>query len=335
MSRVLWVDDDSDRERDAANLSRYVNGLRVDWKHPALIERENFDLQPYNLALLDYVLNKQPNAREEKYPRTGLSLASAIRERRSDLPLFAFSGNAAELSSTFQAATAGFLFDGAFSLEELQDPSAGRRINGLADGYRLLATMGTSTNQVEDIARLLRAPSSAKPTLMELLQQDYLTSPDARIGPVRGLASWVRSVLLVTPGPLRDEVFTAASLGLTPIGFRRFASQFRSAQYSGVFAAASPGLWWSREVERVLMKGLPASASSSGVLSRIAVERLHPPPRFRVICPVCLEKFPDTVATTSSGGFPAAVHLRCSSHHPAKPERMYFDEPRLYAIPSR
>jgi hypothetical protein len=334
MIRILWVDDDEARREGSQTLGNPVTGLEVDFQRPEPVAKANFELRDYAIVLIDARLDELRGPDEaEKFDRKGFALAAQLHQRSPLTPMYGFSDQPLSLVEISRLDSSSAIFDRLLRLSDLFAPSASRELQADALDYTAMRTGLPGGPKLEEITRyvpFLRPPENEIPAVTKIITSDFLGGRFGRMESYLGFARWVRSVLLTVPGPVKATEYMAPLLGLTEKGFTKVREALAAAAYRGVFGTSSGELWWGTEVEHQIAERMTRRPAVPGVLSSMADVAFSLEASDRVNCVVCGLPYPELVATTEVERRPRAAHVRCSRHHPSLPDRLYFDEPRVY-----
>jgi hypothetical protein len=333
-ARVLWIDDNGDREQDAKNLRD--RGLRVEFRWQNLEALTPSELAGYDLLLVDYRFDSGPG---QGKPFRGPAVVGLLRSVDDDTPAYLVTSESAAGRAKFSGLT---WFEEYLSLDEIQDIRPARaRLKEDVAGYRAIRAVRRETSADRAIRRLLRVPESSQDQLLEAVPVSVkaaltrgvdasVASGAPEVSGRLGFARWVRRVLLEKPGPLLPALHAATRVGMKEQRFRRTRA-FTAATYRGIFAKSHEPRWWTAVLDDIVFSRQRQSGIAPGLPWEVGPRLFGVKARDRPSCIVCGDGGPETVARDADNGREAPVHQRHCSPDPERDFTPFFAEERVYS----
>jgi len=339
---VLWIDDNPEREEDAINTASAIEDLNVEFIRADQFVAEGSDLQNnfYNiiessnvpdLFIIDFRLDRKA---EGKIGRGGLSVASQIREKQPDVPIYGFSEDYEKPDQSVLRAHEHEYFDRVLTMPIIEGFGSEILYYDALDFYMIRK----AKSGFEGIIKLLKAPKSSHDFLLKVMPEIFCegvenveSGENPKSNPI-SFARWVQRELLAFPGPLYDELYTATHLGMTLKRFNKIAKEFGAAEYSGVFSRGlNEHRWWVLEINKVLFSNKKAKKFDDTAPWALAPKVYKIKERTK--CEVCKRENPETVGINiNNKEIRKPVHYSCSVPHPKMKRKMFYDEIRAYPI---
>ncbi len=334
-ARVLWIDDDPERQKDAENLSD--EELTVEFKCEGL----NFsapgalrEIARYDLLLVDYRLEKLP---DQTIRYMGPAVLGLLRSVDDDTPAYLVSAQGAADLAKFPGLSG---FEEFLKLAELQGVLRMReRLKDDVAGYRAIAAIRRRTNADAAILDLLRVPKASQPFLLEAVpssvKQALVRSPTADVAsgspelPGRlGFARWVRRTLLQKAGPLLPSLHAATRVGMKEPRFRETRA-FDAALYKGIFSKSHDRRWWAATIDGVVLERQRRLDLPPGLPWELGPKVFRLQKSDVAKCVVCGEAQPEIVARDTDTEREVPVHQRHSTPAPQRDFTPFFAEERV------
>jgi hypothetical protein len=342
---ICWIDDNVKHRFDAENLQgkMTLSGKKgkVLFYHPedfkSVVESE----KKVDLFLIDYYLNRSPNAKGRAYAGKGISFIGLLRENYPDTPIYTFTALPRDKTST----------DLTHILEkEAEARPDFARIQGSGHEFLYYDTLDygiirkTVPKGAAKLIDLLKPPPIEKEKIASLLPHILKTSEFMGVesqniaGRSLDYASWVRNVLLATPGFLYNKLYSATAVGMISDAFQERLTEFNSALYRGLFAQSlQETLWWkitlfesvNKKAQDRAEKEKPIEDRALSDVKRLATYAFELKEDEIATCSVCNKRYPDTVGTEVDNGEMVPVHYRCSNEDPAAVKTLFFDDLRI------
>lgn len=321
--RVLYFDDAvTDRETYSNRLSAYGRALDiVGMSPPGDLDLRKIicptDGSSPDLVLIDYDLTQRDRSTNTHVNYLGGTLASAIRDLNSSIPLVLLTKQSLIGGDPHRALQGFPTFDALMykgdvaaepedSIDRLLDLSEGYHALSFATSLRSLVTCLGCKSEFEQYSIAEAGPPSGTSAWTPAM-----------------LTKWLRDTLLEFPGVLYNEQFSSTLLGVSRDSFRSETIQefFEDARYEGPFSR-EPRWWKVRLIEkateflvdREVMGPIPrrfAAAWGSEVSPSVCIE--------------CQESAPETVCYVLN----QPVHYRCSIEYFADQRPAVMDRARV------
>jgi hypothetical protein len=316
--KIIWIDDNPDRESTAEDLgARFINVRGKDLG--PVVDSILKDHCP-DLFIIDHILDKAASETNAVF-RKGSTIAEAIKAEWPSCPVLGVTN--ADKVGGIDLRTRR-TYDILFGFHHFS--SYFDRIKGIAKGFASVERTGSDVNK---LIRLLRPPTDEVERLGDALSDDLKkVTQDASLA--SRMFRWV-SRLMDRPCFLLDELWSATLVGLNEQGFAKVAAKFDGAKYSGVFSRPDQSRWWSSRLSQIVYELSPPDVGEFTwhVGRRLpGIKKLH-----FSSCYYCDGKFgdyPETVAfldeTTDER---RAMHLRCTELHPRYQRELYFEDMRM------
>jgi len=340
-ARILWVDDaiaTGGGTTQTLTLMQKTDGIHATGCHPNAIDK--YLERTFDLFLVDYRLNKEPDADQEKYEHTGISVAGLIRDNFPDLPIYLTS---ALIDDEASHKVESELFDRVISHKTLTrlDGIIGVRDDAL--DYRRIRNAKGRTS-IKSIHSLLRTLNSANSEVERVLPESFRHGLGARqhertpalpttvsSGTIR-FGKWVTQLFLAHPGVLYDELYAATYLGMTSRHFLGpFAKTVLEYLYDGVFSKTHDARWWKSGLTDLVVANPKAKTHGALRFIELAPKVLNIPKAARSRCLVCKNPFPETVAyDRDNHDRRGPAHLSCSEPDPDRKPILYYEPYRRF-----
>lgn len=316
----LWIDDESNRLKDAQNLERLL-GVSVVFedvskKNITVELKRILDGNKPDLILMDHRLDKV----KSDVISTGSTVAEIIRERWPECPIICVTGIRLEDVDLHQKG----IYEDLYEIDKLSEhyPS----MLSIAQSFKILNTKWPKNFNA--MSKLIKAPDEDKDRLKsiapdELKEKKYTDKSYFII-----ISKWIRHTLMLKPGFLYDRLRTATLIGIKEKSLRKVEKLFKQAKYDGIFADDANERWWQTKIKEILYENFAKGddkfpwviARNLSILSK----------RDYSICSVCGKEFPETVGYTDEAARTLEpMHLRCSEPHPTFKKSLFFDEIRM------
>ena len=316
----LWIDDESERIRDARNLARSLN-IKVifeDVRNKELAEILQHILsgpEP-DLVLIDHRLDKVLGG---GIIQTGSTTAEVIREKWVECPIV--------------CVTAVGLKDIALQKKSIYEQVIEH--SELTENYPLLISLAKSfkflrkkkPKDVNGLLRLIRVPKADRVRLTAILPEELKRNYDDKSVPI-SISRWVRHTLMSKPGFLYDQLWAATSLGIKEQSFKKVQDAFVEARYKGIFADEGNQRWWQTRIKEILYSKFPADEGQFTWELGLKLDGVTK--QDHSACYVCKKVFPEIVGfTDETAQTRKPMHLRCSVSHPGFEKALFFEEIRM------
>ena len=336
---LYWIDDEKKVSiAEAKNLEDKNPLLRTQVFDPEEFERKLLNESPspadVDLFVVDFRLNRTP-INSKRYAWLGISMASFIREKYPEHPIYGMSRAIEddEMTTTLAFAIEN-IFERVIDFESIRTEGHETLYQDALDFRRARKNKKVKLDSLFD---LLEAPPSSRKRLHNAVPTRIKEGLSRRVDK-KSLNSlyfcrWVYRTLLSNPGFLYDSLHTATYLGIKPKALTqsRIAQGLANAKYKGVFCRKNHPLWWVSEIDTFLSKKMK-SVDSSGMAApwRTAPAVLGIPKNLLSICAVCGEPSPETVGLdTKPPHEQKPVHYHCSESDPNIKGEPFFDEHRI------
>lgn len=247
--RTLFIDDDD------KDLKKYKHRFEADDRSKnkfKLIPRntpksaddyKNIEKERPELILVDFELDK-PDANKKVIGITGVTLATELRQKFSEVPIVLFTRRSvfdvqdfAKIKQTLSS------IDKIIYKNDLFKPDSVLLdiLYELATGFKELRKC--KSKSWDELLEILKAPESDYDKLK--LSDPPISSGDKSIWSVSEATKWIREILITYPGILYDAIHSATFLGISKKAFLTEEVQqfFSKAKYSGIFSPPE-GCWW-------------------------------------------------------------------------------------------
>jgi len=313
--RIVWIDDNSGRERTANDLNaKFVNVHNKDLAQEVV---KLLSGPPPPLVILDHVLDKTTTT--NPVFQKGSTIAEAIKEKWPFCPVVGVTSG--DNVDDIDKRTKG-TYDVLFSFQDFRKYID--RIDSMRKGFALVTK--TKAKTAHKLVQLLKPPQDDVDRLLAALPDDLKESFRDPSVPSR-LYRWTER-LMDRPGFLYNSLWAATFLGLNESGFEKVADDFEKGQYAGVFARDDDPHWWSSQLMEILSKQCkPKLGEMSWHLGR-QLPRIKEEHFSR--CYVCRKEFPETLAYLDvEGDEQKPMHLDCTVLHPLYTRELYFEDIRM------
>ncbi|KJV27309.1 hypothetical protein [Pantoea sp. SM3] len=344
---IFFIDDELNSSDDTQANVRVVlvNQLNKDGRfniipyHPVDFIKQTSDdqikIMP-DLIIIDYKLSGGSNTKSERYHGTGYSMTSYCKERFSDVPCYLISQ----------------LIDHDVSVSEHYDKKLSHgfltRLSGrdnLASdclSYKSLKDFMSEFKGQELITKVLKVPHEEMTNLkvatpsefwneLNFEQPKSITDSESII---IKFTKWVNSTLLVKRGPLINSLELATLLGVSESFFKEglingepLENLFSEERYTGLFCESFPPKWWAQQSYNKIMEILEWQGGAEPW--KVFPAKLNIPEEYQSVCPVCGNKFPETVAKDKERGVDHCCHWICCTAGELIDDVVGF-EPQLY-----
>lgn len=321
-NKILWIDDESKRERTAKNLENSLN-IKVHFFDISTLGmtmnevigelKTNFPPQIYDLIIIDHFLNKV----EDDNIKKGTIIAEKLREDFSKIPLLGVSAAIEKINLSQRKLYVDILPYEKISKYYLT-------IKSILKSFEILNQK--SLNNINKVLELFIAPEIDKEMIIKIFPDELKKNFEDKSYNFR-FSKWMRKIFLIRPGFVYDKLWAATSLGLNEKGFEKVLHLFKNAGYNGIFADESNPKWWKSSLKEIVynkvkLKSYEPTWILGELLKDIDKNDLSK-------CYSCGKAFPETVGFTDNTAKKAVpLHFDCSEPHPNFEQMLYFEEIR-------
>lgn len=343
--KILWIDDEKERNKDAKNITYNRKYLRIEVLHPKskkmkerLVEIENKKNLP-DIFLIDYFLDLVPEEiNGEKYHTRALALAGKIRELVPEYPIYVITNKETDKKGIFFSETqaAKTTFEKILILKDVLREGHNILYYDALDFKRLRES---TRNDLSILFELLEAPEDIKERIKLVIPDELkegLAFPESTEHPEGNaiqFAKWVQYTFLTTPGFVYDKLHAATHMGLNVESFEKISPKLNKAKYSGIFSKTNEDVWWVSMLNNIIFSYKKAQKSNKTNPWEVAPIIFNISDKDRSKCAVCGGFFPETVGINLKDEKDLKpVHYKCSRPHPLKRRILYFDESRAFEV---
>ncbi|MEL6696856.1 MAG: response regulator [Bacteroidota bacterium] len=228
--KLLWIDDDPERESTAKKLEEKLNSgiefLCVNGKDvEETISKNKQRFSELDLVIMDHRLD---TARSNSI-KTGATASSLLREGEGyeSLPILCVTSEPDLVDNQQRLA-----YQGVIDFGEIISKTYVAEIKSIINGFKDLKDK--PINSIDSIFDKLRSSYEAKENLIKVLPKELKTNFEE---PTYSLSfhRWLKRTLIGRPGFLYDRLWVSTYLGLNETGFSKVEHLFTESLYSGIF----------------------------------------------------------------------------------------------------
>lgn len=240
--RILWIDDDPDREKRAIQLKEAtrlkvefisVEGKNLEKELPAIRAKA----QP-GLVVIDHILN---HTTSQHWAQFGSTLVGFFRETWPGCPIFGITA----------AGNLGGIDFERYAYDELVDydtlSAYVQYVPNVIEGFRKCSKI----TDINEWIRLLKPPKGEPERIEGCIPRDAKTQVDKNGFPNR-IYRWFRGHFYAMPGFLYDKEWVATFVGVKKERIDKYLPHFGAAQYSARFNHPGDPRWWKARLYQVL-----------------------------------------------------------------------------------
>jgi len=319
-TNFLWIDDESERIRDARSLARSlkIEVIFEDAKNKELVEILQGILsgREPDLVLIDHRLDK---VLEGGIIQTGSTTAEVIREKWPECPIVCITAVRLEDIDLHKKS----IYEQVIEYPELfQNYSF---LISLAKSFKILRRK--RPKDIKGFMNVIKTPSADRPRLDAILPEELKKNYEDK-SLVISISRWVRHTLMSKPGFLYDRLWAATSLGIKEQSFEKVQNTLAEASYKGIFADEGNLRWWQTRIKEILYTKFPVDEGQ--FTWELGRKMNGVTKRDYSVCYVCKKAFPETVGfTDETARTRKPMHLRCSVPHPGFEKALFFEEIRM------
>jgi hypothetical protein len=321
LARVLWVDDNPDREKRAIQLEeatrikvQFVSVKGRDLQKELPIIR---DSPRPGLVIIDHVLNATTS---QGWVSLGSTVAGFFRETWPGCPVFGITA----------ARNLGAVDFERHAYDELIDydifSTYVRYIPNVIEGFRKC----NRVRGVDQWISLLKPPKDEVERIRRCMPHDTKTAFEKNSFANR-IYGWFRRRFYMMPGFLYDKDWVATLAGIRKDATDKYLKHFTSALYNGVFDDPDNPRWWKAKLYQLIYAKCQERDAPPRVIQDAATRMLHVREKDQSTCYSCKQKWPDTIAYVdgSDTATREQMHLRCTVAHPLYSYEAMFEEMRV------
>lgn len=316
--KVVWIDDNSQREKEATNLSHKISAdvkfICVNKYNTEQFQKELAGLSKPDIVLMDHSLD---TTLSDTF-RTGSTTATVLHDKWPGCPIVCVTGVGPDLLLSRQRLT----YQEVFLISNISTNYYS--IEAIATGFRLINA--NKIESIENIFNKINAPEEEFARLSKILPKELkenFNDPSYSLQFYR----WFSTVLYSRPGFLYDRLWAATILGLNESGFEKVESLLVDAEYKGIFNDQSRKRWW----KSLLLSKLGELVEESGLPWVIGRHLPGINEEDYSNCYASGDNYPETVAfeDESITSTQYAMKLKNTLPHPKYENLLFFEEIRI------
>ena len=322
-NKILWVDDNDDRDSMASTLGDATNSI-VDFVsvNDKDLEKEVARLrekQTPDLVILDHVLDKTSS---EQWAKLGSTLAAFFRETWPQCPIVGVTSAPRIEEIDIELC----LYDDLFEYEQFT-----KYINyvpNIINGFKKCSSITSISQLIDSIA----VHKDEAEQLKSCMPHSIKTGLEKQ-GFVSRFYHWFRKKFYERPGFLYDKNWLATLIGVKNEVVDSYLPRLTSALYRGVFVDPDQPRWWKAEVQEIILKECDIKEVASSSFQHIANKVLDVKTDDVSTCYACKANWPEIYAFVDEtpGASRHQMHLRCTLAHSLYSYEPMFEEVRVMA----